>query len=84
MFFSSVLIADDKPLAPASVLKLVSCGCSSDQPCGTARCGCYGAHLPCTMLCSCYQTCNCANRLTTEADNNSDSEAEDCDGKYEA
>ncbi|KAH3755282.1 hypothetical protein DPMN_189973 [Dreissena polymorpha] len=60
---SPVLISDDNPLAPASVLKLVSNGCSSDQSCGTERCGCYWAQLPCTMFCSCYQTCNCAKQI---------------------
>ena len=31
-----VTVADDKPPTPACVLKLISCGCSSQQPCRTA------------------------------------------------
>ena len=30
-------------LSTASVLQLICCGCSSDQPCASGRCGCYTA-----------------------------------------
>ena len=56
-----VMMPDDIPPAPAFVLKLICCGCSSQKPCETGRCGCYGAHLPCTAFCNCFQTNNCKN-----------------------
>ena len=40
--------------APAEVLFLLKCGCSTDQPCETARCGCTAAQLTCTAFCKCF------------------------------
>ena len=53
--------------APDSILQMICCGCSSDQPCAKGRCGCYRNQLACTVFCSCYLTDNCQNRWTKEA-----------------
>ena len=35
---------------PESVLKMIKCGCSSSQPCATARCSCSTAHISCSIF----------------------------------
>lgn len=47
------LPADVSP-APVSVLKMIKCGCSSSQPCSTARCSCSTAHISCSVFCACH------------------------------
>lgn len=59
---------DAKPSAPAYILQLICCGCASENPCATSRCGCYLARLDCTLFCNCSQTGNCQNIWTKEAD----------------
>ena len=46
---------------PSAVLKLLSCTCKSENPCGHRRCGCNNAKIPCTVFCSCSCQENCCN-----------------------
>lgn len=55
---------DSVALAPDAILKMICCGCASEQPCSTSKCGCNTAQLACTVFCKCHQTNNCCNRWT--------------------
>ena len=59
-----VPIPPDVSSAPLDVLKLIKCGCSSDNPCGTTKCSCSAAQLAWSMVCACYDNCNCKNDRT--------------------
>ena len=43
------------PIAPKSVIELVSCSCK--KGCKTSRCSCKGNGLSCTDLCGCFEYC---------------------------
>jgi hypothetical protein len=53
-----VPVETEQPVAPNSLLKLVSCGCKGD--CGKA-CGCYKLGLHCTRMCSQCEGQTCKN-----------------------
>ena len=53
--------------APASVLKMIKCGCSSSQPCSTARCSCFTSHISCSVFCACHGDEYCRNKHTITA-----------------
>ena len=59
------LPADVLP-APPDVLQLIKCGCASEQPCSTARCGCYAARLSCSIFCACHGEHHCKNTSNSE------------------
>lgn len=48
-----VTVAEGVRLAPEELLKLIKCSCSADAPCGTKRCSCNRAGMPCTEFCEC-------------------------------
>ncbi len=50
--------------APESVLKMIKCGCSSSQPCKTARCSCATARISCSVFCACHGESDCENPQT--------------------
>ena len=50
--------------APAEVLSMLKCGCGTDQPCGTARCGCSVAQMTCTVFCKRFLSGGCLNLWT--------------------
>lgn len=54
------------PYAPEYILKLVRCGCTSQQPCKSGKCGCMGRQLPCTMFCACGGGPSCANPFSVK------------------
>lgn len=62
-----VTVPPQVQLAPASILKLIRCTCSSDMPCRTSGCGCHKANLACTIFCSCNGSLTCHNDQTREA-----------------
>lgn len=68
---------------PEGVLKIIRCGCSSDTPCSTARCGCVVAQLSCSVFCSCRGAEECCNERTktclshVDDDEQNDEEADD-------
>jgi hypothetical protein len=66
-------------IAPAAVMKLIQCGCSSETPCLSERCGCMNGQLSCSVFfCRCQaEAGTCQNRWTSlkqriEDDSNSD------------
>ena len=60
------LPADVSP-APVSVLKMIKCGCSSSQPCSSARCSCSTARISCSVFCTCHGDNDCKNAHTITA-----------------
>ena len=71
-----VMIPTGIKAAPAEVLKLIRCNCSSDSPCGpTSRCSCSKAQMSCSEFCSCYSkdSSACCNKWTV-LDNDEDDE----------
>ena len=70
-------VPSDVQLAPPEILGLLRCGCTSDKPCHTARCGCVSAHLSCNMIngqhsctffCACQGEIRCGNEFTKRDD----------------
>ena len=61
-------VLDPVPLPPdvspaaLDVLHMIKCGCSAGKPCSSTRCGCYAAHMPCSIFCKCRGELNCYNR----------------------
>ena len=73
-------VPQDTPSAPANVLQLIKCGCSSEMPCSTTRCGCRLAQLSCSVFCKCIQHYTCYNDKTAiEQNDSSDDDADDVD-----
>ena len=60
----AVPLPQDVPLAPAELLKMIQCMCSSDQPCSSLRCGCNSGQLPCSLFCKCGGADSCCNQMT--------------------
>ena len=60
-------IPADKLPAPPIVLQIICCGCASDQPCATTRCGCCASQFACTIFCDYFLTSNCQTSLTKGA-----------------
>ena len=49
------------PLAPMELLKVIKCGCDSNKPCSTNRCGCKAHVMKCTFFCVCRGGDACSN-----------------------
>ncbi|MCP4459020.1 MAG: hypothetical protein GY816_13510 [Cytophagales bacterium] len=47
----SVFMDPTTPIAPESLLKLTFCGCCSEEPCSSKKCGCRKADVMCCSLC---------------------------------
>ena len=47
--------------APAEVLLMLKCGCSTDEPRQTAQCGCATFQMTCTVFCKWFLSNNCQN-----------------------
>ena len=60
----AVPLPQDVPLAPAELLKMIQCMCSSDQFCSSLRCGCVSGQLPCSLFCKCGVSDSCCNQMT--------------------
>ena len=63
-----VSLPTDIAPAPPSVLKLIKCGCSTAQPCTSARCSCSVARLSCSLFCACRGENECGNPQTITLD----------------
>ncbi len=64
------------------LMKVIACGCASNQPCARASCSCKAAGLLCTSYCKCTGDRYCQNEFTTPEEellNQSDNENEDND-----
>ena len=60
----AVPLPQDVPLAPAELLKMIQCMCSSDQPCSSLRCVYVFVQLPCSLFCKCGGSDSCSNQMT--------------------
>ena len=58
--------------APATILQLIKCGCSTSRPCSTGRCGCVAVQMSCSMFCCCNAGSDCCNEQTRVVANNQD------------
>ena len=63
---------EDVPLAPSSVLEMISCKCASKQPYQNAQCRCFAAYLPCSFSADLHARNNPFNKETVESDGNED------------
>ncbi|KAG0717404.1 hypothetical protein GWK47_008061 [Chionoecetes opilio] len=45
-----VTLPPQTEIAPAAVMKLIQCGCSSETPCSTERCGCVAGQMSCSAF----------------------------------
>ncbi|KAG0715042.1 hypothetical protein GWK47_012833 [Chionoecetes opilio] len=60
-----VTLPPQTEIAPAAVMKLIQCGCSSETPCSTERCGCVAGQMSCSAFCRCRaEIRTCRNRWT--------------------
>ena len=79
-------LPQDVALAPPEVLKLLRCGCSTNEPCSSHRCCCNNGHLPCTFFCACHGESNCRNPFnkhdTGEVDEENDISSEPVDENF--
>ena len=64
------------PLVPESVKKIIKCGCSSLEPCSTARCSCTSAGISCSTFCACQASDSCRNPQTVNSTQDDDFEDE--------
>ena len=73
---SPVMLPAGTASVPKEVLKLVKCGCTTQQCCSTNRCSCFTAKLSCSSFCYCKGDTSCNNPASKEIDYESD-ESED-------
>ena len=77
-----VTISECVALAPMDVLKVIRCGCATDQPCATARCICGTVQMACTIFCGYHGMEECCNIWTTKfsaTEEEVDSDSDDVD-----
>ena len=55
--------------APPGLMDVVSCTCSSDEPCSTRACSCQRVGISCTYYCKCRCGEVCKNQRNHKADN---------------
>jgi hypothetical protein len=71
-----VMLSVDVSPVPVDVLQMIKCGCSTEHPCSSGRCGCVVAQMSCSMFCRCHaapECNNCHTRTTTSVDEDEDS-----------
>ena len=71
-------VADGTEMAPANILKLIKCGCDSEQSCKSGRCGCTSRQMTCTAFCACGGLLECHNPFKRSTEEEGDS-GEDSD-----
>ena len=77
-----VTISECVALAPMDVLKVIRCGCATDQPCATARCICGTVEMACTIFCGYHGMEECCNIWRTKfsaTEEEVDSDSDDVD-----
>ena len=55
------------PIAPAFLMKITFCNCSSSEPCTSQNCSCRKANLKCSELCRCKGNCCNGEPATLES-----------------
>ena len=68
-------IQADVEVVPEHILKIISCGCASDQPCKGGQCTCTSTPTPCSIFCACGGGDDCCNphkKATVESDSDND------------
>jgi hypothetical protein len=70
-----IMVPPNVAPAPPEILQMICCGCSTEHPCSTARCGCAAAQLACSIFCKCEGGELCSNPWTKHIS----SDAEDSD-----
>ena len=58
------------PLTPMELLKIIKCGCDSNMPCSSSRCGCKSHDIMCTMFCMYRGGDGCSNNILSFQDHN--------------
>ena len=61
-FLLPKIVSLGTPLAPADLLKVFKCGCSSNRPCAMKRSSCKANGLRCTIFCHCRGEDDCHNK----------------------
>lgn len=77
--------------APAAVLSLLCCSCSTAEPCANRRCSCHRSGIACSIFCKCCisSSANCNNPINknnseaTSADSDDDEDKENEDDEDE-
>ena len=70
-------VLTDLPPAPAELLKVIRCNCTTD--CTSARCTCRKNGLKCTLACGHCQGTSCTNGSTVDMAEEDSDEADDQD-----
>ena len=65
-------ILDKVAPAPAAILKMIKCGCSTISPCSSMCCSCSSARLSCSVFCRCHADESCRNKQTIAASQQND------------
>ena len=55
-------------VAPADLMKVIACGCSTQTPCSRGTCSCQKAGVSCTTYCKCMAQDDCNNPHTVQDD----------------
>lgn len=74
--------AEGVALPPLDVIKLIRCGCGTDQPCTNASCMCGTAQMSCTIFCGGHgmeEYCNRWTKKDSTTEEDGDSDADDVD-----
>ena len=72
-------LASNVEVVPENILKMISCGCSSEQSCKTGKCTCTGTPTSCSIFCACGGGENCFNPHNKRPTDDSDSEDDEQD-----
>ena len=56
-------------LVPGILLKVMRCGCESEQPCINTHCSCNKQSMSCTEFCECEGSLSCCNPWASKLDN---------------
>ena len=67
-------VADGVEVTPEAVLKLIKCGCNSEQSCKGGQCGCTRRQMPCTVFCACGGRLECHNPFMKQSGEDEDSD----------
>ena len=61
-----------KVACPPEIMKIIACGCDSQNPCSHAKYSCRSSGSSCTLYCKCKCDDSCSNEFTMHVDNHED------------